>query len=202
MAGIFRLVCGNGLVVAQNMIEDIRVPHKGDITGQVIDGCVSLMEKLPEVNESVRSMASMQLTAGEQRAFATAALVARYEDKAAPVTPDQVLTLRRHEDAAPTIWNTLNTVQESLIRGGLRYVQRDDKGRRVARRQTREIGGIDQNTTVNRALWALAEEMKKPDQLQLIRQQHPGSLASTLETLIMQFPVEINSKPDTMNKHS
>jgi|688.fasta_scaffold170404_3 hypothetical protein len=161
MAGIFRLVCGNGLVVAQNMIEDIRVPHKGDVTGQVIDGCVSLMEKLPEVNESVRSMASMQLTAGEQRAFATAALVARYEDKAAPVTPDQVLTLRRHEDAAPTIWNTLNTVQESLIRGGLRYVQRDDKGRRVARRQTREIGGIDQNTTVNRALWALAEEMKK-----------------------------------------
>jgi hypothetical protein len=30
----------------------------------------------------------------------------------------------------------------------------------VARRQTRPINGIDQNTAVNRALWQLAEEMK------------------------------------------
>lgn len=162
MAGIFRLVCGNGMVVAESMLEDVRVPHKGgDVTGHVIDGCIQIMDRLPEVNDSVAQMTALRLTEGERRAFAAAALVARYDDKPAPVTPEQVLTLRRHDDAAPTVWNTLNTVQESLIRGGLRYVQRDDQGRRIARRQTREIGGIDQNTTVNRALWALAEEMKK-----------------------------------------
>lgn len=161
MAGMFRLVCGNGLVVAQSMIEDIRVPHKGDIAGQVIDGCCELMEKLPEVSESVREMASLRLTEGERRAFATAALVARYDDAQAPVTADQILVPKRQEDVAPTIWNTLNTTQESLIRGGLGYVQRNPAGRVVARRRTREVGGIDQNTHVNRALWALAEEMKK-----------------------------------------
>jgi hypothetical protein len=47
------------------------------------------------------------------------------------------------------------------VRGGLRYVQRNDQGRLVARRRTREISGIDQNTNINRALWTLAEEMKK-----------------------------------------
>ena len=161
MGGVFRLVCGNGMVVAQSMIEDIRIPHKGDIGGLVIDGCCELMGKLPEVSESVREMSALRLTEGEQRAFATAALVARYDDQPAPITPDQVTTVRRHEDAAPTIWNTLNTAQESLIRGGLGYTQRDDNGRRIARRRTREVGGIDQNTHVNRALWALAEEMKK-----------------------------------------
>lgn len=161
MAGTFRLVCGNGMVVAQSMIEDIRVPHKGDIASLVIDGCCQLMEKLPEVSESVAEMSALRLTAGEQRAFATAALVARYDDQTAPITADQVLTIRRHEDAAPTIWNTLNTAQESLIRGGLGYTQRDERGRRIATRRTREVGGIDQNTHVNRALWALAEEMKK-----------------------------------------
>lgn len=162
MAGVFRLVCGNGLVAAESMIDDIRVPHKGDVVGKVIDGCCELLEQLPEVSESIQEMSALRLTAGEQRAFAVAALAARYDDdKEAPVTPDQVLTIRRHEDAAPTIWNTLNTTQESLIRGGLAYVQRDDRGRRIARRRTREIGSIAQNTTVNRALWALAEEMKK-----------------------------------------
>ncbi|WP_395741067.1 DUF932 domain-containing protein [Prosthecobacter sp.] len=161
MAGVFRLICGNGLVVAESMVEDIRIPHKGDITGQVIDGCVELLTKLPQLSESVREMESLRLTEGERAAFATAALVARYDEGEAPITPSQLLTPRRTEDVAPTLWNTLNVAQEGLIRGGLSYIQRDTNGRRVARRRTREIGGIDQNTTVNRALWTLAEEMRK-----------------------------------------
>lgn len=163
MAGVFRLICGNGMVVAQNLIDDIRVPHKGNIEGQVIEGCISILDRLPEVSESIREMSTLRLTPGEQQAFARAALVAKYDDadKPAPVTAAQVLTLRRKEDAEPTMWNTLNAVQENLVRGGLGYVQRNENGRLVARRRTREIGGIDQNTSVNRALWALAEEMKK-----------------------------------------
>ena len=127
MAGVFRLICGNGMVVAQNLIDDIRIPHKGNIEGQVIEGCISILDRLPEVSESVNEMAALRLTPGEQQAFARAALVAKYDDadKPAPVTADQVLTLRRHEDAAPTMWNTLNAVQENLIRGGLRYNQRN-----------------------------------------------------------------------------
>ena len=163
MAGVFRLICGNGMVVAQNLIDDIRIPHKGNIEGQVIEGCISILDRLPEVSESVNEMAALRLTEGERQAFARAALVARYDDpeKPAPVKAEQILTLRRHEDAAPTMWNTLNAVQENLVRGGLGYVQRNENGRLVARRRTREIGGIDQNTNINRALWALAEEMKK-----------------------------------------
>lgn len=162
MAGMFRLACSNGLVVAQSTIEDIRIPHKGDITGLVIDGCVELMTKLPELSESVREMSALTLSPQEQAAFARAALVARYEDKAPPIQAEQLLTVRRNEDAAPSVWNTFNRIQENVVKGGLRYVQRDEQTQRVkARRQTREIGGIDQNTTVNRALWALAEEMRK-----------------------------------------
>jgi len=162
MAGVFRMVCGNGMVIAESSVGDVRIPHKGDITGQVIDGCVEIMDRLPEVNDQVRAWESLTLTDGEQRAFATAALAARYEDPTkAPVEASRLLAVRRREDAAPTLWNTLNAVQENVIRGGLSYIQRDDNGRRVARRQTREIHGIDQNTAVNRALWALAAEMEK-----------------------------------------
>jgi len=161
MAGVFRMVCGNGMVVAESMVDDIRIKHSGDVQGKVIDGCCELLEKLPEVSDSVREMDSLRLTDGERMAFARASLVARYGDDVAPITADQVLTVKRREDAAPTIWNTLNTAQESLIRGGLGYIQHDEAGRRKAYRRTREVNGIDQNTHVNRALWALAEEMKK-----------------------------------------
>ena len=67
---------------------------------------------------------------------------------------------RRSADHGNDLWRTLNRIQENIIRGGVSYIQRDDKGRRVARRQTLPINGIDQNTSVNRALWQLAEEMK------------------------------------------
>lgn len=155
------MVCGNGMVVAESMVDDIRIKHSGNVQSKVIDGCCELLAKLPEVSDSVKEMDSLRLTIGEQMAFARASLVARYGDDVAPITADQVLTVKRREDAVPTIWNTLNTTQESLIRGGLGYIQRDEAGRRKAYRRTREVNGIDQNTNVNRALWALAEEMKK-----------------------------------------
>ncbi|MEO5712581.1 MAG: DUF932 domain-containing protein [Luteolibacter sp.] len=160
MAGVFRLVCGNGMIVAQSMIEDIRISHKGDVAGLVLDGCIEIMERLPEVSESIGEMSGMRLTAAEQTAFARAALVARYDDAESPIRLDQVLAPRRREDSESNLWNVLNRTQENLIRGGVNYVQRDANGQRVARRQTREIRGVDQNTTLNRALWTLAEEMK------------------------------------------
>lgn len=161
MAGAYRTACLNGLVVAQSTIEDIRIPHKGDVAGLVLDGCIEMLEKLPEVSETIREMASLRLTDAEQTAFARAALVARYDDlQESPITPEQVLTVRRSADVENSVWNVFNRAQENIIRGGVPYVQRDDNGRRVAYRRTREIKGVDQNTSVNRALWALAEEMK------------------------------------------
>lgn len=160
-AGIFRLVCTNGMVVSDGTIQRIKVPHKGDIAGQVIDGCIDILGRLPEVNEAVREMQSLTFTQPEREIFARAAHAARYDEPAlAPIQSSQLLEVRRRDDAAPTIWNTLNTVQENVIRGGIRYTQRDDNGRVKARRETRPVNGIDQNTQLNRILWAVAEEMK------------------------------------------
>ncbi|HEX7261258.1 MAG TPA: DUF932 domain-containing protein [Luteolibacter sp.] len=159
-AGVFRLVCANGMVVAESLIDDLRISHKGDVQGLVIDGCIDLLDRLPEVSESVREMESLQLSTAEQRAFGIAALELRYADKESPISPTQVIAARRREDAAGTLWQTLNVTQENIIRGGVSYVQEDQQGRRQ-RRSTREIHGIDQNTSLNRGLWRLAEEMKK-----------------------------------------
>ena len=37
LAGMFRFVCSNGLVCGDT-VADVRVPHKGDVTAQVVEG--------------------------------------------------------------------------------------------------------------------------------------------------------------------
>lgn len=161
MGGQFRMVCSNGLIISDGLMQEVRVKHSGDVAHDVIDGCISILESAPLALESIREMQAVQLSPEEQNIFARAALAVRYEETAlSPVTVPQILTPQRREDAAPDLWRTLNRVQENIIRGGVSYVQRDANGRKVARRQTRPINGIDQNTSVNRALWQLAEEMK------------------------------------------
>ncbi len=162
MAGMFRLVCANGMVVgAGNGFDEVRVTHTGDVTGKVIDGCVEILNRLPQVSADVAQWNALQLTQGEQAAFATAALAVRYEEQQAPFGSEKLLTVKRYEDSAPTLWNTLNTVQENVIRGGVGYVLRDENGRRKQIRRTREVAGIDQNVKLNRGLWVLAQEMAK-----------------------------------------
>ena len=43
LAGAFRFVCSNGLVCG-DMVADVRIPHKGDITGQVIEGAYEVLD--------------------------------------------------------------------------------------------------------------------------------------------------------------
>lgn len=160
LAGVFRFVCCNGLVVG-DVVGDIRVPHKGDARDAVIDGAVRVLGAFEEVTANTQEMKALPLTSGEQSAFATAALALRFgeptEDFApAPVTAEQLLDTRRAEDVGNSLWVTLNRVQENVIRGGLSG--RSAQGRKV---QTRPVGSIDRGVSLNRALWTLAEEMRK-----------------------------------------
>lgn len=159
MAGAFRFVCGNGLVFGQKDAE-ISVPHKGDVLGNVIEGAYSIVNEFDRVDESIDGMRSIALSAPQQVAFARAALQLRF-DGDAPVEADRILRPRRVADLRDTsVWGTFNVVQENLVRGGLRGQSIDGNGRRK-NVTTREVKGIDGNVALNRALWTLAEEMKK-----------------------------------------
>ena len=127
LAGVFRFVCCNGLVVGA----------------------------------STDSMKALPLQREEQQAFATAALALRYGERGegetpAPVTSEQLLEARRPEDFGNSLWTTFQRVQENALRGG--QPGRGAKGRRL---HTRPVASIDRSVSLNRALWVLAEEMRK-----------------------------------------
>jgi hypothetical protein len=62
LAGMFRFVCCNGLVVGE-VVEDIRIPHKGNIQGEVIEGAFRVLDEFEAVNEHTEAMKALQLAA-------------------------------------------------------------------------------------------------------------------------------------------
>lgn len=158
MAGLFRPVCTNGMVVSEGVISDVKIRHNGNVLDEVAEGVETLSRQLPMLTQSVESMQAITLSRPEQEIFDGAALTVKYGEDA-PITENQVLAVRRQEDAAPSLWNALNRVQESLVKGGDRYRLETPKG--VQRRQTQPTNSVDGQTRINRAVWQLAEEMRK-----------------------------------------
>ena len=163
MAGLFRLVCSNGLMVSESELASISVMHKGNVLDNVIEGSFSIVEQSQKALDTVNRWTGLQLTSGEQKALAEAAHTVRFADAegkvSTPITPDQLLRPRRYDDNGMDLWKTFNRVQENVIKGGLHGVQRDDNGRRLRAVSTRQVKGIDQDVKLNRALWQLAERM-------------------------------------------
>lgn len=160
LSGVIRFACCNGLVVG-DIAHDIRVPHKGNVQDEVIEGAFRVLEDFAAVDESIDHMKALTLDVAEERAFATAALALRYGERSegqppAPITAEQLMEPRRPEDLGHSLWIAANRLQENIQRGG--QPGRSTQGRRI---RTREVGSIDRTVSLNRALWVLAEEMRR-----------------------------------------
>lgn len=79
MAGIFRLVCANGLIVGEKDTE-IRIPHSGRAVDNVIDGAFRVINDFDKVTESIEQMKQIQLPEPLRLAFAEAAREVRFDD--------------------------------------------------------------------------------------------------------------------------
>lgn len=150
-AGLFRLVCLNGMVVADGVVHQIRIRHTGQVIDDVIEGANTIVGEFQRVNEHVARFKAKILDPEEQRCFALRAL--DLDDKAGSVLVESVLNARRPEDVASDLWTTFNRVQENLLGGGLRRISATGR-----RGRTRPVVSIDRNTDLNKRLWALAEE--------------------------------------------
>lgn len=127
----------------------------------MIEGAFRVLDDFDAVDASAEGMKALTLKVEEQRAFATAALALRYGERSegqppAPITANQLIEARRPEDLGRSLWTTFQRVQENAIRGG--QPSRSVQGHRT---RTRPVASIDRNVSLNRALWVLAEEMRK-----------------------------------------
>lgn len=158
MAGLFRLICSNGMVIADSLVGSINVRHTGNVIEEVATGSVEIVEHMPRVIDVMERWKQLQLSAPEQAAFAESAHAVRFADSEGkvntPIQPSQLLTVRREEDRKNDLWSVFNRVQENVLKGGLSG--RTESSRRTS---TRAVKGIDTDVRLNRALWTLGERM-------------------------------------------
>ena len=77
-AGLFRLVCSNGLVIADTTFEQVKIKHQWysfDEIRKIMDG---MLEVVPKVITQVQNLNSITLSDQQQIDFASKSLLTRY----------------------------------------------------------------------------------------------------------------------------
>ena len=160
-AGIFRLVCSNGLVIKTEDYGSARLVHKG-YSFEAVQKLVKEFEvTVAEVLTKITAMKKVQLTKDQQIEFAKQAALLRFKSKSynednieKVVNIDDLLNVERKEDAGNGLYEVFNRVQESLINGKYTYLGTKDKPRKA-----RPIKNFKQNIEVNKKLSELAFEL-------------------------------------------
>jgi len=157
-ASVWRKVCGNGLMVASEFA-NFSHRHIGFSPDDFIHSANEIANSAGIIAKRVDEMKVIEMTQVERGVFAQAAHGLIYDDpEQAPIQPTQLLTERRYDDKGKDLWSTFNIIQENAIKGGLKGVKRNQKGR-LGRVTTRPVKAIQKNVKLNQALWYLTEKM-------------------------------------------
>ena len=152
--GIYRLVCSNGLVVADEEFSAFSIKHKGYTFEELKTVVAQAVADLPNKVEVLNKMQVRMLTADEQRQLAIDAMALRATNPDAEYTDasiEDVLAATRKEDEGDSLWLVFNRVQESIINGGYSAALRGSKVRKV-----KKIKSFERDLQVNQDLFKLA----------------------------------------------
>ncbi|PYD79763.1 hypothetical protein CFR80_14805 [Komagataeibacter oboediens] len=162
MAGMMRLRCFNGMIVLDKNLEEVRVPHKGNVTEKVIEGSYRVMDASQEALRVADHWSGVSLSRDEQMVLAEATHMLRFDEDnttGQAIQPKQFLAPWRKEDRGDDLWHVANRLQENTMKGGLHGFRWDEKARRHRRVTTREVKSVETDVKVNRAIWHLSQRM-------------------------------------------
>lgn len=157
-AGLYRLVCRNGLTVADADFAHVAIRHMDVSAEAFAKAAQSVAEHTPRALETVAKWQAVQLPLVTRLEFARRAAAFRWDaDNLLALAPERLLAPMRYGDAGTDLWRTFNVVQEHLARGGDRYLSRSERtrGRWI---RTRPVTGLAEGRKLNKALWSLACE--------------------------------------------
>ena len=155
-AGLFRMICENGLVIADTEFEDVKMRHMGYTFEDLQIMIKEMVEKLPLTVESMNKMKSIELEGDQVLELAKSLLDIRVEgtdNTFTDVAVTNVLESQRKEDEGMGLWEVFNRVQENIINGNFYYNTKSGK-----QRQARIIKNFKQDIDLNRNMFAKAME--------------------------------------------
>ena len=151
-AGLFRMVCSNGLVIADTTFEQVKIKHQWYNFEEIRKIMDNMLEVVPKVITQVNKLNSISLNEEQQIEFASKALLTRYPKGNEVLNVEDLLSPVRQSDRGNDLWKIFNVVQEKLIKGGLVFNDKKEKMQKL-----RPIINIDRRIDVNKKLWELTE---------------------------------------------
>jgi hypothetical protein len=152
LAGVFRFVCSNGLVVGNTAGKEV-VRHTGDAAADLIHRMRQLAKNTGDLYSKIDRWSKIDLSKPQRQEFARFAAQLRWGD-AQRFDLDDILQVRREGDDRGDLWTTFNRIQENTVRGGIEGLSRS--GRQAT---SRPLSDITRSVDYNAQLWALAEEV-------------------------------------------
>ena len=151
-AGLFRMVCSNGLVIADTTFQQVKIKHQWYNFDEIRKIMDTMLEVVPKVITQVNKLNSISLNEEQQIEFASKALLTRYPKGNEVLNVEDLLSPVRQSDRGNDLWKIFNVIQEKLIKGGLVFNDKKEKMQKL-----RPIINIDRRIDVNKKLWELTE---------------------------------------------
>lgn len=155
--GIFRLVCSNGLVVADEQFSDFKIKHKGYSFEELRNVVRQAVEDLPNRVQVMNDMKNRILTQEEKNQLALDAMLVRAGVKTLEYdkeTIEDILEPKRDADKGDDLWRVFNVIQEKITQGDFHAALTGAKVRKV-----RKIKSFEKDMKVNKELFKLATAM-------------------------------------------
>ena len=160
-AGIYRLACANGIVVADSTVASIRLGHHKLEMDTVLNSAHTILGQAQKVSEVIECWKGTQISKDDAFHLAEQGIKLRWPvAENQPVTPSIILGVNRQEDVGNDLWTVFNRIQENVIRGG-----QHDNSRMTAFgkafRATRTVKSLTEDVRINKGLWAIASTFAK-----------------------------------------
>ena len=154
-AGLFRLICSNGLVISDTEFGSMKIRHMGYDFETLQTTINEMVEKLPLTVECMNRLKSKVMTWDEKEKFALEAIGLRVDTETNTVSVAELLEPTRKEDKGDSLWSVYNVVQEKLIHGMFNYSYASNFGR-DKERKARRVKNFQQDMQINSDLYNLA----------------------------------------------
>jgi hypothetical protein len=154
-AGLFRMICENGLVISTQEFENMKIRHYGYDFNELQTVINTMVGALPLAVESMNRFKQTQLAQEQILDFARKAVQIRFgEEQAQNIAIDYnaLTTATRPEDRGTDLWSVFNVIQEKITQGMFEY----QSGAKV--RKARKIKNFRQDLDLNAKLYELAAE--------------------------------------------
>tara|TARA_B100001093_G_scaffold401374_1_gene388969 strand:- start:95 stop:979 length:885 start_codon:yes stop_codon:yes gene_type:complete len=154
-AGLFRMVCENGLVISTNEFEKVAIRHMGYDFDELQKQITDMVEKLPLTVASMNKMIDTKMEQESILKFAKDMLAVRFPEdelKRITINMDEFITPVRPEDKGEDLWSVFNTIQEKIIEGDFEYTIG------TKHRKARQIKNFKQDMDLNSKMFDVALE--------------------------------------------